>query len=906
MSTGVDIEHNLEQWGEYISRRLNPRAYAEFEGDDEAIRSIQAFMKMAFARPRKDEFTDIPGVTFGLSEMTMDPKVVGTQAVRQQPDIYKLIKSIDEDPVNGVIHDLTRSAAYLIRRYQVRADKARAVATQLSRMPRKLADNKIPLFDPDYVGNAMEYLNHSQELTNTILADRHLLAEGLNMANKIGPESLFAKEQKPFAYIHDKLHEWREASKQLTGTDIASRLGVAAVDQSDVRTDLQNLFMSKHTANLSLRDTMKTKAAKYVVDTTAHTVSEKPLELQTSLTDWILHPVESFKKSQKIQAFIRGAVRGMPDPTIPLEEVWKEAGWKSTMMDEFILSVNQRVFPGEPAAIGAQNITRKSPVPRDIANMVINSSKAAMSPQLQDDFAKGVLKMWDKFRALTGIHLTSPLPFFGAFHTRNLFGGQWSNLITLGLKAYIEGMRKTMVMLFGKGEESRKLWSEMSAGNMLDPNTTPGSFFGKVFSHEGTPLSPHQFVTAPLASVFAKADVLPGPMQRFVDRGAVEVGELAKSKELQAGLQAAGIKGKPYLTAWMRTMFDFFAVRGVRERGQPSVWLPQVFGEVAYNATELMNRSVQFFGQKYGHNLTEEAAARMVNRVHYNYSNMGQYEKSVLRRIIPFYGWLRNNIPYLVTAIAENPAGGYGQTIRALNATQRQDKEGGWVPSWLKEAWAIPLGATAEGGRLFLSGNPFPLSDLNNFQFPAELNVNDTYQAIKNTLDRTASNLHPMIKWLLETMAGRELHTGRALEEVPGKFLAQLTGSKAMERFALATPASRYINLAQYTLNQPNISVPQKIFNWAMAMRFRELSPEDVPLHQRSDLQKWLEQQAYQSPYLRMLKSPYALEEDFPNLTTGQLHGLAAFRSLQRDAQRLSRKLEKEKKGARIVLRGAA
>ena len=88
-----------------------------------------------------------------------------------------------------------------------------------------------------------------------------------------------------------------------------------------------------------------------------------------------------------------------------------------------------------------------------------------------------------------------------------------------------------------------------------------------------------------------------------------------------------------------------------------------------------------------GYNPT--AANRATDWAHYNFSDMTRFEKEWMRRIFPFYSWLRQSIPNTVGEIAANPGGRMAQTMRTMNAASGEQ---GFFPEDLASTgYAIPV-----------------------------------------------------------------------------------------------------------------------------------------------------------------------------------------------------------------------
>lgn len=113
-----------------------------------------------------------------------------------------------------------------------------------------------------------------------------------------------------------------------------------------------------------------------------------------------------------------------------------------------------------------------------------------------------------------------------------------------------------------------------------------------------------------------------------------------------------------------------------------------------------------------------EEAATYVRKFHFDYNDFTHFEKNVVSRAIPFYKWTRKNIPLQMALMFQKP--GYMLTqMKALNGIAQANgyrnngniipDAGEVMPSWLKDALAVPVGAGGSGTR-YLDA-PLPTRD---------------------------------------------------------------------------------------------------------------------------------------------------------------------------------------------------
>ena len=105
-------------------------------------------------------------------------------------------------------------------------------------------------------------------------------------------------------------------------------------------------------------------------------------------------------------------------------------------------------------------------------------------------------------------------------------------------------------------------------------------------------------------------------------------------------------------------------------------------------------------------------AREAVIRAHFDYTNLSAGEKQ-LRQFIPFYTWMRRNIPNEAINLVQN-SGKYMPFARALvNAHEQQQISPEDLPTWAQRGFALPIAPTAEGETQWLDFTGFlPFMDL--------------------------------------------------------------------------------------------------------------------------------------------------------------------------------------------------
>lgn len=178
-------------------------------------------------------------------------------------------------------------------------------------------------------------------------------------------------------------------------------------------------------------------------------------------------------------------------------------------------------------------------------------------------------------------------------------------------------------------------------------------------------------------------------------------------------------------------------------------------------------------------------------------SNMSDFEKNVMKRIIPFYTFTKQNLMFQASNIMQNTPK-YNRLMKAVkNAYSNLDEDEYY--QYQKEGMQIPLPFTdSEGNRVFLKTN-LPLSDLGEF--------------MSNPVQRLASSTNPLIKGVYEKATGVDTFTGQPIKDknkVATNFLTALGVSDVPKGVTTATGAAEHI-LNSLGLSNVSTNVLKKV-----------------------------------------------------------------------------------------------
>lgn len=356
------------------------------------------------------------------------------------------------------------------------------------------------------------------------------------------------------------------------------------------------------------------------------------------------------------------------------------------------------------------------------------------------------------------------------------------------------------------------------------------------------------------------------------------------TKELAKEVAAGNVFGQHRLTADAATMTpgaEHAAQQTLRMPGakQPSVG-EILKGAIPKNAEELKpwnirgvgDRNVtQFAPAKAGREMDEAidaatrgasyialrrqgfdpvAAAAEVNRVHYNYGNLSGFEKAIARRVMPFYGWTRSNIPAQLKLLMEQPGGATAQALRGINLAHEDQ---GFTPEYVNETLGIPLGGEGENRR-FLTTLGLPFEDLKLIQ----TGKGSLAKNAGRTVERLMGEMSPIIKAPLELATGKQFYSGRDLGDLYGPF-----GDVGLDQLLMNSPLSRAYTAGRTLLDERKDPLA-KLSNLVGPGRITDVNMEKAKdVAARQAVTELLQQQ----PGVHTFERPYVRPEDYGMLS---------------------------------------
>lgn len=432
--------------------------------------------------------------------------------------------------------------------------------------------------------------------------------------------------------------------------------------------------------------------------------------------------------------------------------------------------------------------------PDAVKNMYIPESVVNGARHVTDYLNKGpewqgqIGRAVDKFTQWFKESVTVPFPSFIA---RNFLSGQHVNLTTGLVKTsddirlYGDSMKESVDFIRRAQKDPASLTAaersrlkEYFAYNIVDPNRVGNDV---ELIKNARPKSP----------ILGEADFLqeyvpPRPFKGASDFAREEVAD------------------KPFVT-------DRLGKRATQVRTQYRKWV-RAGSNLSRNA-EFLNRVPLYeYLKKKGY--TPAQAAQEVKIRQFDYGDVTPFERSVMKRLFPFWGFSSNAAPMISKALIERPGGGLAQTIRA--STQAGGSGNEPLPQYIEQTAAIPLGDSPDGGKSFITGfglaHEDPLAFFGGSLAPGKL--------LQDVGVELASRSNPLVKAPLEWLTGESFFQrgpmgGRDLADMDPALGRLLTnagvmsedpisgrahpalGSPLLEHVAMNSPFSRMFTTAR-------------------------------------------------------------------------------------------------------------
>lgn len=342
-------------------------------------------------------------------------------------------------------------------------------------------------------------------------------------------------------------------------------------------------------------------------------------------------------------------------------------------------------------------------------------------------------------------------------------------------------------------------------------------------------------------------------IQEGADIGAVAENGLKKLLPISEQANPVAAYGRGIKEGSFLHPLSFSGVAGQTE----DVFAPVKAMRAANNASDNAMRGSSFLAGLYQ---GEEPAVAFQNmmKAHYDFGNLSQFERNVMRRGVPFYSWARQNIPAVIDEISTNPG---GKLATAIKGTERAKGEHpGFIPGYVREGVAAPIGGEENGTQRYLTHLGLGFEDLGQMFGPGG----------------PMGMLNPLIKAPIEAATGRQLFTGRDLRDLHSR-IGDLTGTPlpAMENVAMNSPAGRSLSILG-TLADERKSPLDKLLNLTTGAR---LSDVNVAGSRQAALRDYIQTNLH-GPAFRHFDELSVRPDDLAQLSPQEMELYRLYRSL--------------------------
>jgi hypothetical protein len=258
-------------------------------------------------------------------------------------------------------------------------------------------------------------------------------------------------------------------------------------------------------------------------------------------------------------------------------------------------------------------------------------------------------------------------------------------------------------------------------------------------------------------------------------------------------------------------------------------------------------------------------AAKVVESTHFDYSRSADFEKSFMKRVVPFYSFSRRNLPKQLRRAATEP-GKVGIPIRA--GTAAGSGEEGYVPEYLRSGFAIPIGEGGpDGTQRFLSKLGIPVEEA----FGGLKVGTGPLDTLTKTAESAVGSMTPPVKMLVEGLTGRQSFTGRKLSDLRPTSTGMLGGlldeddprARLLTQVVGNSPLSRAASTVDKLVDERKGVVP-KALNLLTGLR---ISDVDAEKYRAIDARNRLDQLLEGVPGVSSYERKYVRPEDKGKIT---------------------------------------
>lgn len=503
-----------------------------------------------------------------------------------------------------------------------------------------------------------------------------------------------------------------------------------------------------------------------------------------------------------------------------LAELWKSMKLTDNGRDSLLKEMFGDTLKGmseKETAAALAKMGSELKVDEDIAQAVQRYIQLYQEPgATQEAFTQVV----DQLNSFYKGQFTIPYP---AFHTRNRIGGWIANWVA-GIQdkdaddiahemffgrvdpelteRYLRELKLNNVYSVGTGGGSNAALQRVEQYKGVEDSRLPvgQGFWGYVFN----PLGEFKRDTGEAY----RAGGLKGMAKQIFTGGKTKTGKTAVDLNvfgISGGIDPLGYSGR----AGQLDKFGKPISKLEQLKAPDTTFLPAQIGTRANDYIEWMNRVGPYIAMR-NNGWSPAMAARKVKQVQFDYREMSRLERDVMKRVIPFYSFMRKNLEQQAKLLMANPGGRTAQLIRAENVANKEGRSNGsYVPKYLAESFSVRLpGGDENNAQFYSQSGLLPAEEaLNRFSFDdSGFPIN-----IGRTSEKFLALTHPMIQGPLEQLSGRQFWSGRKLQDL----YQTPTDNQDANLMISKMPHSRAVNTISGLFDSRK-SIPLRAFNFGI------------------------------------------------------------------------------------------
>ena len=211
-------------------------------------------------------------------------------------------------------------------------------------------------------------------------------------------------------------------------------------------------------------------------------------------------------------------------------------------------------------------------------------------------------------------------------------------------------------------------------------------------------------------------------------------------------------------------------------------------------------------------------ALNRIAKSQFDYDELTQFERQVMKRFFPFYTWTRKNVPYQLKQLGAHPYK-YNRLLSAKRNLELGTEEEGVVPDYYMEPFGVRMPFGFRGATVY-STPDIPFQDL--FRYDPFREGMAGYKGPKKAALNLASMATPILKAPLEVAFGKQVFNGipftgrygvapNSIKEIPG-LSHSLEGIGWIKRAPDGTPKMRDHHIYFVTSLLPTLGLLRRLW----------------------------------------------------------------------------------------------